>query len=128
MAQPTSPVAGSEPIVVTGTLECLGDAPSTTESTSTEAETGGDGVVHLHRWVASDPRLEGEVSYTGRWQLYGEPAEDSGVPDDPDDALYAIVNEGGSLALRGHRGARSAAVHRPTGTRSSSTATASTKA
>ena len=62
-AEPDQPVAGGEPVVVTGTLECLGEAPASSESTA--AEAAGDGVVNLHRWVASDPRLEGEVSYTG---------------------------------------------------------------
>jgi hypothetical protein len=91
-----SALAG-EPIVVTGTLECLGDAPATTETAgSTEAGPAADGVVNLHRWVASDPRLEGEVSYTGTWQLYSEPAEDSGLVEETDAAIYSIVNEGGS--------------------------------
>ena len=111
---------------MTGTLECLGDAPSTTESTSTEAETGGDGVVHLHRWAASDPRLSGEATYSGRWQLYDEPAEESGDPAASDAALYAIVNEGGSWLCEASR-PRSRRISTLTGIPWSSTARAITR-
>ena len=50
-------------------------------------------VVNVHRWQASDARLGGEATYTGQWQLYEPPAEDSGTGGDA--AVYEIVNEGG---------------------------------
>jgi hypothetical protein len=93
-AETEETVTSVEPIVVTGTLDCLGEVPASTESTT--AETADQGLVNLHRWVASDPRLEGDVTYTGTWQLYAEPEEDSGIPDPTGDAIYEIVNEGGS--------------------------------
>jgi hypothetical protein len=76
--------AATSPVVVSGTLECLGEEPAQ------------DAVVNLHQWQASDPRLEGAATYAGRWLVYGEPAEDRGDSSTARDAaLYAIVNDGG---------------------------------
>lgn len=96
-ARSEEPAEGTEatsPVVVSGTLECLGEvsAEEVGEEDTTAAE---DAVVNLHRWEASDPRLSGEVTYTGQWQLYEEPSEDSGSVADADPSVYAIVNEGG---------------------------------
>jgi hypothetical protein len=85
-AEPVTPNDG--PVAVSGTLECLADAPT--------AESGDVVGVHVHRWDASDPRLEGEVDYSGTWRLYDTPSEDSGVPADEASAIYSIVNSGGS--------------------------------
>lgn len=86
-AEPVTP-DGDQPVVVSGTLECLADTPP--------AGTGEVADFHVHRWEASDPRLEGEVDYSGTWRLFDTPAEDSGTPADQDSAIYSIVNEGGS--------------------------------
>ena len=81
------------PVVVSGTLECLGELPE--GEGGEDAATPQDEVVNLHRWEATDPRLSGEVTYTGRWQLYEEPPEDAGIGGATDAAIYEIVNEGG---------------------------------
>ena len=81
------------PVVVSGSLDCLGEVPAGEEPSASPAPEAE--VVNLHRWVASDPRLEGEATYTGKWQIYDEPSEDTGVIGDTDPAIYAIVNEGG---------------------------------
>ena len=87
-AETATPV-GDEPVAVSGTLECpVGE-------TGTEA-ADSDTSVTVHRWTASDPRLQGEAVYSGRWRLYEPPAEDRGVPAAQDAAIYSIVNEGGS--------------------------------
>jgi hypothetical protein len=83
------------PIVVTGTLECDADA----------ATADGATVVNVHQWAASDPRLAGEATYSGTWQLYGEAQEDSGDPAAEAPALYSIVNEGGSWLCETSRAA-----------------------
>jgi len=80
------------PVVVSGTLECLGEVPADGDGESSAVE---DGVLNLHKWESSDARFSGEVTYTGQWQLYEEPTEDTGSPEDTDAAVYAIVNEGG---------------------------------
>jgi hypothetical protein len=74
------------PVVVSGTLDCDVDA-------ATDASSVTD--VNVHSWQASDPRLEGQAAYTGHWQIYTPPAEDSGSGE-PASAAYAIVNDGGS--------------------------------
>jgi hypothetical protein len=83
--------AAAEPVVLSGTLECLGAVPAD-QAASAEASPGTD-VVNVHRWQASDARLSGEATYTGQWQLYEQPAEDSGSGSDA--AAYEIVNDGG---------------------------------
>ncbi len=83
--------AAAEPVVVSGTLECLGAVPA--DQTADAAASLGTDVVNVHRWQASDARLGGEATYTGQWQLYEPPAEDSGTGGDA--AVYEIVNEGG---------------------------------
>jgi hypothetical protein len=93
--------AVSAPVVVSGTLECLGEAPS--GDVSEDGATATDAVVNLHQWEASDPRLQGEASYAGRWQVYGEPQEDRGESDAKDAVLYAIVNEGGKWLCEASR-------------------------
>ena len=96
-AQSEEPAEGTEavaPVVVSGTLECLGEVPAE-EVGEEEAAAVEDGVVNLHRWEATDPRLSGDVTYTGQWQLFEEPAEDTGSAADADASVYAIVNEGG---------------------------------
>jgi hypothetical protein len=93
LAQSEAPAdAVSAPVVVTGTLECDADAAA-----------AGDGVVNVHHWAASDQRLAGDATYSGRWQLYGEPQEESGDPTARDDVLYSIVNEGGSWLCEASR-------------------------
>jgi hypothetical protein len=93
LAQETEePTAAGAPIVVTGTLDCDADAA-----------TDGLPVVSVHEWAASDPRLSGEATYSGRWQLYDEPQEESGDPAATDAALYSIVNEGGSWLCEASR-------------------------
>jgi hypothetical protein len=87
--------AADAPIVVTGTLECDADA----------AASDAGSVVNVHEWAASDPRLAGEATYSGTWQLYGEAQEDVGDPADEAPALYSIVNEGGSWLCEASRAA-----------------------
>lgn len=83
------------PVVVTGTLDC------------TDAAGDGDigqSVVTVHAWQATDPRLSGEVAYSGHWQLYEPPAEDADEPATVDDpAVYEIVNEGGGWLCEASR-------------------------
>jgi hypothetical protein len=83
--------AASEPVVVSGTLECLGEVPAD-QAAGADASLGTD-VVNVHRWQASDARLGGEATYTGEWQLYEQPAEDSHSGSDV--VAYEIVNDGG---------------------------------
>jgi hypothetical protein len=90
-AQETEEAAAAEPVVVSGTLECLGEVPAD-QAADADASLGTD-VVNVHRWQASDTRLGGEAAYTGQWQLYEQPAEDAGSGSDT--AAYAIVNDGG---------------------------------
>jgi hypothetical protein len=86
-AEPGTPV-GSDPVAVSGTLECPTDAAASDAATDT--------TVNVHHWSASDPRLGGEAIYRGQWRLYDGPAEDGGVPAAQQTAVYSIVNEGGS--------------------------------
>ena len=71
-------------VVVSGTLECL-DEPTDGESID----------VNVHAWQASDPRLSGDVTYTGSWRLYEPPAEEGDVAGTAGEAIYEIVNDGG---------------------------------
>lgn len=88
------------PVVVSGTLECLDSAAEA------DGEAPSDqSVVTVHAWQASDERLTGEVTYGGRWEIYGEPSEDRGsVESSADDAFYEIVNEGGAWLCEAARG------------------------
>lgn len=89
---------GTSPVVVSGTLECL-------ESSAEGDGAAGQSVLTVHAWQASDERLSGEVTYGGRWEIYGEPNEDTGsVEASADDALYEIVNEGGAWLCEAARG------------------------
>jgi hypothetical protein len=83
--------AATAPVVVSGTLDCLGEMPAD-QASGADASLGTD-VVNVHRWQASDARLGGTATYTGRWQLYEQPAEDTGSGSDA--AAYEIVNDGG---------------------------------
>jgi hypothetical protein len=84
-------------VVVTGTLECL--------DSDTPDAAAGQSVVSLHAWEADDERLAGDVAYSGRWALYEEPsaARDSTAVG-PEDAVYQIVNDGGSWLCTETRG------------------------
>jgi hypothetical protein len=94
MAADEPATTGSDPVVVSGTLDCdVEAAASPAADGSTVASTAS--ILNLHEWAASDSRLSGEASYSGRWQLYAQPAEDSGSGAS-DAAAYAIVNDGGS--------------------------------
>lgn len=87
----------TSPVVVSGTLECLESAA--------EGEDAGQSVVTVHAWQADDERLSGEVTYDGRWQIYGEASEDTGSTEaTADNALYEIVNEGGRWLCEAARG------------------------
>jgi hypothetical protein len=90
------------PVVVSGTLECLGEAPGASPAAG-ESVAPAEARVTLHEWVASDSRLSGEVSYNGTWHLYGEPQEDRGTDAARDQAVYAIVNEGGAWMCQASR-------------------------
>jgi len=92
--EPAEAAQAATPVVVSGTLECLGEAPADAASDA-EPGTPTDGVMNLHKWESSDARFSGEVAYSGQWQLYEEPSEDSGSGEGTDTAVYAIVNEGG---------------------------------
>lgn len=94
MAADEPATMGSDPVVVSGTLDCDVDAAASpgTEGSTVESTAS---ILNLHEWTASDPRLTGEASYSGHWQLYAQPAEDTGSGES-DAAAYAIVNEGGS--------------------------------
>jgi hypothetical protein len=95
--------AMTSPVVVTGTLECLGAAPAD-QAADAGASLAPDGtVINLHEWVASDARLSGEVAYTGTWHVYGEPSEDTGTTAAQDQAIYEIVNEGGKWLCEASR-------------------------
>ena len=83
--------AAAEPVVVSGTLECLGEVPA--DQAASADESPATDVVNVHRWQASDTRLGGEATYTGQWQLYEPPAEDGSSSGDA--AVYEIVNDGG---------------------------------
>jgi hypothetical protein len=99
-ADATTPPAA--PVVVSGTLECLGEAPAASPASGMSAAPA-DARVTLHEWVASDTRLSGDVSYNGTWHLYGEPQEDRGTDAARDQAVYAIVNEGGAWMCEASR-------------------------
>jgi hypothetical protein len=91
---PDATPAPAAPVVVSGTLECLSEAPGASPAAGASAAPA-EARVTLHEWVASDTRLSGDVSYNGTWHLYGEPQEDVGTDAARDQAVYAIVNEGG---------------------------------
>jgi hypothetical protein len=91
------------PVVVTGTLECLGESPASEAAGAGASAAPAAAKVTVHEWVASDPRLSGEVAYTGRWHVYGEPSEDAGTPSAQDQAIYQIVNEGGTWLCEASR-------------------------
>jgi hypothetical protein len=97
-----STAAAAAPVVVSGTLECLGEAPAASPAVGTSAAPA-DAQVTLHEWVASDARLSGEVTYSGTWHVYGEPSEDRGTDAARDQAVYTIVNEGGAWLCEASR-------------------------
>jgi hypothetical protein len=51
---------------VTGTADWLRAVSNGTES-SADGITAVNDVVHVHSWTASDPRLSGDLTYTGNW-------------------------------------------------------------
>jgi hypothetical protein len=102
-AQEAEEDAATSPVVVTGTLECLGEAPAGEPSDAGASAAPSEAKVTLHEWVASDPRLSGDVAYTGSWHIYGEPSEDAGTPAAQDQAIYEIVNEGGKWLCEASR-------------------------
>lgn len=87
--------ATTSPVVVTGTLECQDGASTGEPADAAASAVPAEAKVTVHEWVASDPRLSGDVAYTGTWHVYGEPSEDSGTSAAQDQAIYEIVNEGG---------------------------------
>lgn len=93
----------TSPVAVSGTLECLGEAPADQATDASASAAPAGTVVNVHEWVASDPRLSGEVAYTGTWHIYGEPSEDSGTPAAADRAVYEIVNDGGKWLCEASR-------------------------
>jgi hypothetical protein len=99
-AQEAADDATTSPVVVTGTLECLGEAPAGESADAGASAAPTDAKVTLHEWVASDSRLSGDVAYTGTWHVYGQPSEDAGTPAAQDQAIYEIVNEGGATVRR----------------------------
>jgi hypothetical protein len=98
-----SSAAPAAPVVVSGTLECLGEAPADASPAVGASAAPAEAQVTLHEWVASDARLSGEVSYRGTWHIYGEPSEDRGTDAARDQAVYAIVNEGGAWMCEASR-------------------------
>lgn len=97
VAQDDAPEVSTAPVVVTGTLDCTAGAGEGEEPI-------GQSVMTVHAWQATDPRLTGEATYTGHWQLYEPPAEDA---DDPqaavDTAVYEVVNDGGGWLCEASR-------------------------
>lgn len=93
MAADDPAAVGSDPVVVSGSLDC--DVAGTSPTADASEVTSSAAILNLHEWTASDPRLTGEAAYSGHWQLYEAPAEDTGSSE-TDAAAYAIVNEGGS--------------------------------
>jgi hypothetical protein len=91
----------TSPVVVTGTLECLGEMPADQAPEASAVPAGA--VVNVHEWQATDPRLSGEVEYTGRWAVYPEASEQTGLPEDQNQAIYEIVNEGGKWLCEASR-------------------------
>ena len=62
------------PVIVTGSVvdwRSLSPGERTTEDGVVHIE----GVNHAHVWEASDPRLSGEVTYTGNWNQYSTDPE-----------------------------------------------------
>lgn len=78
-----------EGAAVTGTAGWLREVSGGTES-STDGIVAVDDVVHVHSWTASDPRLSGDLTYTGNW-LFDENAGNS-----IQSGTYELTNEGGS--------------------------------
>lgn len=77
------------PGVVTGTVaQWRAVAPGVVSTESGLRVT--DGVIHEHVWEASDPRLAGDVTYTGRWHWYAPPA---GMQVEA--ATFELVNDAG---------------------------------
>lgn len=112
MAADEPAATGSEPVVVSGTLDCDVDAAASPAADgSTDTSTAS--ILNLHEWTASDPRLSGDVSYSGHWQLYGVPQEDGGDPAASDPTVYSIVNEGGSWLCETSRTAEPPAAGGP---------------
>lgn len=102
-AQEAEDDAVTSPVVVTGTLECLGEAAAGEPADAGASAAPAEAKVTVHEWVASDPRLSGDVAYTGTWHVYGEPSEDTGTPAAQDQAIYQIVNEGGKWLCEASR-------------------------
>ena len=48
-----------------------------------------DGIQFVETWEASDPRLSGESTYTGNWQVYEEPGFEVQA------ALWELANDAG---------------------------------
>lgn len=86
-------VAQGEPSIeaaeVTGRAAWFGEVSPGTE-TSTDGIVKIEDVVHRHIWSTSDPRLSGEVTYTGNW--YSVPDPDISIQS----ATYELTNDAGS--------------------------------
>jgi hypothetical protein len=101
--EPENEGATTSPVVVTGTLECRGGTATGEPADAGASAAPVQAKVTVHEWVASDPRLSGEVAYTGTWHIYEEPSEDTGTTAAQDQAIYEIVNEGGTWLCEASR-------------------------
>jgi hypothetical protein len=73
---------------VTGTASWLRELSAGTES-SADGIVAVEDVVHVHSWTASDPRLGGDLTYTGNWLF----DEDEG--NSIQSGTYELTNDGG---------------------------------
>jgi hypothetical protein len=74
---------------VTGRAAWFGEVSAGTQ-TSSDGIVAVEDVVHNHIWSASDPRLSGEVTYTGNWYFVPDPY--IGIQS----GTYELTNDEGS--------------------------------
>ena len=81
--------SNTEAVDVTGRAAWFGEVSPGTETTA-DGIVKVEGVVHNHIWSTSDPRLSGEVTYTGNWYF----APDPGIG--LQSGTYELTNDDGS--------------------------------
>jgi hypothetical protein len=77
------------PGVVTGSIAQWRAVPPGTQQPEA-GFVGIEDVTHAHVWEATDPRLAGEVTYTGHWHRYPAPAYMQ-----VEAAIFELVNDAG---------------------------------
>jgi hypothetical protein len=98
-------VAPDAGVTVTGTWSFGGELAEGTQGSVDGVDTL-EGIAEIQRWQTNDPRLSGDVTYTGHWSFFDSP--DGWLT--PQTATWELIGEDGGRWLGTSTGFDSAAL------------------